>query len=191
MIPSVPPPPTVVCRIGTTDVPTRVRSLCTFDAPDYVDSFTLHTPSARERSAEGWARAVLEEAALSRRSARRLWQLMGLRLGPAPYSAGHVQGWAIADTGADWIRLETQSWYMSAQAVCLIDNTGLSIALALRFDHEPVARVAWAFVERPHQRAVPIMLRQASELVAGCSSQLDRTLEREAEVRANQPEGPR
>ena len=122
-------PPAVVCRFGVT-CPTASAS-SGFDTPDYIDSFTLHTSAARERSAERWARAVLEEAPLSRRSARRMWQLMGLRLGPPPYSAGHVQGWTIADTGANWIRLETQSWYLSAQAVCVLDDVEPAPSLSL------------------------------------------------------------
>ena len=154
-------PSTVACRFGMQGVPERVHALCTFDAPDYIDSFTVHTSDARERSAEGWARAVLEEAELSRRSARRLWRLIGLRLGPKPHSAAHVQGWSIADTGADWIRLETASWYLYAQAVCLVDESEVSLSLSLRYRRAPVARFVWAFVEKPHQRAVPIMLRQA------------------------------
>jgi hypothetical protein len=158
--------PKVVGRHGVHHVPERVRSLCTFDAPDYIDSFTLHTPVAQERSAEGWARAVLEEAAVSRRSARRLWQAIGLRLGPRPYSAAYIQGWAIAANGNDWLRLETQSWYLSAQAVCLVDDEGISLSLSLRYDNGPVGKFVWTFVEGPHQRAVPIMLRQAAALVA-------------------------
>jgi hypothetical protein len=168
-----PATPNVVCRFGEHDVPDRVRSLCTFDAPDYIDSFSLRTPVARKRSAEGWVRAVLEEAALSRRSARGLWRAIGLRLGPPPYSASYVQGWAIAGTGADWIRLETQSWYLSAQAVCIVDDAELSLSLSLRYDNGPLGRFTWAFVEGPHRRAVPIMLRQAVALVADSSSQTD------------------
>lgn len=166
-------PPTVVCRFGVHDVPDRVRTLFTFDAPDYIDSFTIKTPAAQERSAEAWARAVLEEAALSRRSARRLWQLMGLRLGPPPYSAIHVQGWVISDTGANWIRLETESWYLSAQAVCLVDDVEVSLSLSLCHDRKSVGRLVWAFVQGPHQRAVPIMLRQAVALVVDSLSEAD------------------
>jgi hypothetical protein len=164
-----PAPSVVVSRFGMQHVPVRVRSLSTFATPDYIDSFTLDTPAARERSVEEWARAVLEEAALSRRYARRFWRLMGLRLGPPPYSSAHVQGWAIAGTGADWIRLETQSWYMSAEAVCLVDDDQVSLSLSLHFDRQPVGRLVWAFVEGPHQRAVPVMLRQAVAVVAGSS----------------------
>ena len=170
-----PGPPTVVCRFGEHDVPDRVRTLSTFGAPDYIDSFTIKTPAAQERSAEGWADAVLEEAALSRRSARRLWQLMGLRLGPPPYSADHVQGWAITDTGADWVRLETESWYLSAQAVCLVDDVEVSLSLSLRHDRKPVGRFVWALVQGPHQRAVPTMLRQAVALVVDSLAESDRT----------------
>jgi len=170
-----PGPPTVVCRFGEHDLPDRVCKLSTFGAPDYIDSFTIKTPVAQERSPEGWARAVLEEAALSRRSARRLWQLMGLRLGPPPYSAAHVQGWAITDTGANWIRLETESWYLSAQAVCLVDDVEVSLSLSLRHDPKLVGRFVWAFVQGPHQRAVPIMLRQAVALVVDSLAESDRT----------------
>lgn len=59
-----PAPSVVVSRFGMQHVPVRVRSLSTFATPDYIDSFTLDTPAARERSVEEWARAVLEEAAL-------------------------------------------------------------------------------------------------------------------------------
>jgi hypothetical protein len=167
-------PLNVISRFGTNEVPERVRSLGTFETPDYIDSFTLQTVAARERSAEGWARAVLEEAALSRRSARRLWQLMGLRLGPAPFSARHVQGWRIAEVRPDWIRLQTESWYLSAQAVCLVEEAELSLSLSLRYDNGPVARFVWRFVEGPHQKAVPIMLRQAAALVGVTPSHTDR-----------------
>jgi len=172
---SVAPAPSAVERHFGIDVPERVRSLSTFAAPDYLDSFTVRTPAARDRSAEGWARAVLEEAALARHSARRLWQLIGLRLGPPPYSAGYVQGWAITDTSADWIRLETKSWYLSAQAVCIVDETEISISLSLQYDNGAVARFVWTSVECPHQQAVPIMLRQAVDLVVTSAPGSDHT----------------
>jgi hypothetical protein len=172
-----PAPPTVLCRVGVHDVPDRLRSLCTFGKPDYIDSFTLNTSAARERSAEGWARAILEEAALARRSARRLWQFIGLQLGPPPYSDAHVQGWVIADTGPNWIRLETRSWYLAAQAVCLVDDAEVSLSLSTRYAHRLVGRLVWAFVVSPHQRAVPIMLRQALALVVDPLSRSGPTLD--------------
>ena len=86
-----------------------------------------------DRSPEQWARAVLEQAPLARRNARLLWRLMGLRLGP-PHSPDHVQGWRIAARGDNWIRVETASWYMTAQAVCLVEEGHVSLSLSLRYD---------------------------------------------------------
>ncbi|HWC39229.1 MAG TPA: hypothetical protein VG476_11900 [Acidimicrobiales bacterium] len=145
--------------VGVDEVQGAVRSIVTLAEPDYVDVFTLSTPLAEERPAEEWARAVLERSALARRNARRLWRLMGLRLGPRS-SPDHVQGWKISGRSADWLRVETASWYMSAQAVFLVERGQVSISLSLRYDN-PVARLVWGVVSGPHQRAVPVMLRQA------------------------------
>jgi hypothetical protein len=153
----------VTTVIGRQNVPAKVLSLVTLGEPDYVDCFTIATPRATERSAEEWARAILELAPLARRSTRPLWRLMGLRLGP-PNSPDHVQGWRIAERGDVWLRVETGSWYASAQAVCLVEEGRISISLSLHYDRLPAA-VIWAIVSGPHQRAVPVMLRQAMRLM--------------------------
>ncbi len=140
------PKPTVLQH---REVPEAIRSLGTLANPNYVDLFTAATSGARDRSPEQWARGVLEQSPLARRNARVLWQLMGLRLGPQ-HSADHVQGWKIAARGDDWIRLETASWYMTAQAVCLVEEDQVSISLSLRYD-QPVAPLVWALVSGPHQ----------------------------------------
>ena len=62
---------TVSGLVGVHDVPEAVRSLTTLTDPDYVDLFTITTPAAADRSAEEWARAVLEHA--DGRPARALW----------------------------------------------------------------------------------------------------------------------
>jgi hypothetical protein len=152
--------PTVLQR---RDIPEAIRSLSTLAVPDYVDLFTALTSEATDRSPEQWARAVLEEAPLSGQNARVLWRLMGLRLGPR-HSPDHVQGWKIAEHGDNWIRVETASWYMTAQAVCLVEEGQVSVSLSLRYEN-PIARLVWAFVAGPHQRAVPVMLRQAVRLI--------------------------
>jgi hypothetical protein len=96
-------------------------------------------------------------------ASRVLWRLMGLRLGPR-HSPDHVQGWKIAARSDNWLRVETASWYMTAQAVCLVEEGQVSISLSLRYDR-PIAALVWALVSGPHQRAVPVMLRQAVELM--------------------------
>jgi hypothetical protein len=145
--------------VGVDEVPRSVRSLTSLADPDYIDLFTVTTPGARNRSPDEWARAVLEQTPLARRNARVLWRLMGLRLGPQS-SPDHVQGWRISARGDNWLRAETASWYMTAQAVCLIEEGSVSASLSLRYDH-PVAVLVWAVVSASHQRAMPIMLRQA------------------------------
>lgn len=155
--------PRVSSSVGIDQVPERVRSLSTLRC-DYIDLFTIETSVAPKRSAEGWARAVLEEAPLSQRNARLLWHLMGLRLGPRG-AEEYVQGWRIGERGANWIRAETGSWYLTAQAVCLVDDARVSLSLSLRYDRPNFAKPLWTLIAGPHQRALPVMLRQAQRLV--------------------------
>jgi hypothetical protein len=147
--------------VGLRNIPETIRSLDPFDKPDYVDLFTLTTDGALDRSPEQWARAVLEGTPLGQ-SARSLWRLLGLRLGP-PHSADHVQGWRIADGGDDWMRLETDSWFMTGHAVVRLDERHVSVALFLRHD-QPLAALVWPPVAVMHRRGVPAMLRQALRL---------------------------
>lgn len=142
--------------VGVHDVPEGVRGLTTLAQPDYVDLFTVTTPRATDRSPEEWTRAILGAGG---RNARVLWRLMGLRLGP-PHSPGHVEGWRIAARGDNWLRVETASWYVTGQAICLVEEGQVSLSLSLRYDR-PVAALVWALVSGTHQRGVPVMLRQA------------------------------
>ena len=101
---------------------------------------------------------------MARDNARRFWRMLGLRLGP-PGSPDHVQGWRIAARGDGWIRLETGSWYLRAQAVCLVEDDRVSMSLSLRYRHpRAIGHLVWALIERPHRRALPLMLRQAAAL---------------------------
>jgi hypothetical protein len=155
----------VTSRVGVDRVSPAIRSLTTFAAPDYVDLYSLDTPRAKCFSPEEWARAALERAPVSRRGARSLWRTMGLRLGPAG-DARYVQGWHIAAGDGSYLRLETSSWYLEAEAVCVVDGDTVALSLSLRFARQPVASVVWAAIAGPHQRAVPVMLSQADELLA-------------------------
>lgn len=155
----------VVGLVGVGQVPGRFRALTTITEPAYVDLYSLRTPRARCFSPEEWARAVLERAPLSRRGARALWRSMGLRLGPSG-DAAYVQGWRIAERTGSHLRLETSSWYLRAEALCVVEDDTVSLSLTLRFTRQPVAAIVWAPIEKPHQRAVPVMLAQADELLA-------------------------
>src|SRR5437588_219930 len=75
--------------VGLRNIPEAIRSLDTFDNPDYVDLSTVTTRGATDKSPEQWARAVLEGTPLGQ-SARPIWRLLGLRPGPrhSPACAG-------------------------------------------------------------------------------------------------------
>src|SRR6266851_3915663 len=89
----------VVTVVGLSNIPEEIRCLDTLASPDYVDLFTVTASGAADKTAEEWARAVLEDTPAGR-SAPLLWRCLGLRLGPTP-STDHVQGWKIADHGDD------------------------------------------------------------------------------------------
>jgi hypothetical protein len=148
---------TVSTVVGLTNVPDAIRHLDTLARPDYADLFIATTSGATEKSAEEWARTVLEGTPTGR-SAPRLWRLLGLGLGPP--SADSVQGWGIAARGEDWIRIEASSWCMTAHAVLHVDEGHVSLALFVRYDR-PIAALIWPAVSVMHRRAVPAMLRQA------------------------------
>jgi hypothetical protein len=149
---------TVSTVVGLRNVPEAIRSLGALVNPDYVDLFTATTVGATDKSPEEWARAALEETPTGR-SAPYLWRLLGLRLGPR-HSPDYVQGWKIANSGDNWIRLEAASWFMTAHAVVQVDEGNVSVALFLRYDR-PMAAIVWPPVSIMHRRAVPAMLRQA------------------------------
>ena len=157
----------VIPVVGPTNIPEAIRRLDTLASPDYVDLFTATTSRATDKSAEEWARAMLEETPTGR-SAPLLWRRLGLRLGPTP-SPDCVQGWKIADRGGDWIRIETRSWFMTAHAVVQVDDGHVSLALFVRYDR-PIAALIWPPVSVLHRRGVPVMLHQALQAPASRST---------------------
>jgi hypothetical protein len=155
---------TVTGVVGLEHVPEPIRSLQRLDRVDYVDLFTLHTTTAPDRSAEQWARAVLEAGDAARRMAFIPWRvLLGLRLGPS-HVPGYVHGWKIAGSDDDWIRLEAASWLMTCHAVAHLANGQVSVALFVRYDH-PVAAFWWPVLSIVHRRAMPVILRQGRQVL--------------------------
>ncbi len=61
-------------------VPPAARALSTLSRIDYEDAFLVDTGSDRERTAEQWARAILEDAPIIvRRALLSGWSALGLR----------------------------------------------------------------------------------------------------------------
>lgn len=154
-----PTEPLVTTTVGWRALRDEVRCLSTLSRVDFADLHTLRTAAAGRGSPEDWARAILERAPRSRHSPYGFWRLLGLRLGPRS-SPDHVQGWRVAARGADWIRLEAASWYMTAEALVRVSEDEVCVSLFLRHDR-PIAAMIWAPVSPLHRRGVPVMLRQA------------------------------
>src|SRR5439155_3915881 len=142
--------------VGLDHVPEPMRSLHSLDRVDYVDVSTLPTPVATSWSPEQWARAVLEGGRSVRRYSFIPWRLLlGLRLGPS-YTPSYVHGWRVIGRGDDWIRAEASSWLMTCNAVTLVSDADVSVALFVRYEH-PLTAMWWGrMLSGVHRRLMPV-----------------------------------
>ena len=130
---------------------------------DYHDVFTAIARDAARTSPERWARVALEGISpLGRFLAWRM--LLGLRLEPRP-SPDHLAGWRIVDRGDDWIRMESDSWFLTANVIFHVDEDHVSFATLIRYDR-PIARLVWTPVSAIHRRLAPGVVRSAVRRVA-------------------------
>jgi hypothetical protein len=138
-------------------VPDHMRARDTFERAHYADFFTMPRPAQLQATPTDWARAVCTLTA----TAMFVWRgVVGLRLRPG--APNHVGGWRIDAETEDWTRIEARSWLLSAHVVFGVEPDKLSLSTFIRYDN-PLARVVWPPVAVLHQRAVPIMMRQAAE----------------------------
>jgi hypothetical protein len=144
------------------DVPEPIRSLGGLADPDYLDLFTATTNEASVKTAEDWARAVLEGAPYYIRLGvfGVAWPLLlGLRLGPGR-SPDYIAGWKIADRGDSWLRIEAASWMMTASLVFKVDEAQLSWASFARYDRR-VAALVWPAGSIVHRKVGFALMRRA------------------------------
>lgn len=145
-------------------LPAAARARSTLAHVDYEDCFMMDVPDVHERTAEQWARAVLEDApAALRRSLRSAWRTLGMRVGPER-ADGFVLGWAVQRSEPDVVLLGgTSRLGMQAELLLERQQHGLLFATLVQFDN-PAARTLWQVaIERPHVRAVRYVLEQARE----------------------------
>lgn len=140
------------------DIPAAIRSLSTFDDPDYADLFALTTDDAAHTSPEQWARAAFEDVAGFQ--GQVIWRVMlGLRL-KWRSSPDHVAGWRIADHTDRWIRLEARSWMLTGHLVMHVADEQVSLATFIRYDR-PAAAWVWSRLSAIHRKVAPDLLRDA------------------------------
>jgi hypothetical protein len=134
-----------------------VRRRSTLARVDYADMFLVEVADAGARSAEDWARAILEEAPLRRRSGLLSgWTLLGLDLdlgGP-----GTVLGWRVRERTPDAVLLGAAGRLgLSGELLLERDGDTLRFATFVQLDGR-AARLAWAGTERVHDAVVRSLL---------------------------------
>ena len=156
-------PPGRVCPAA---LQAGARELSTLAHIDYEDAFRVGTGlaqdrTAQDRTAEQWAREILEGAPEStRRALARGWSGLGLRLGPAQ-SDRHVLGWEIRHSDPDTVLLGACGRLgLSGELIFQRSPRSLLYATVVQLENR-IARGLWAAIESRHRRVVQGLLARA------------------------------
>lgn len=143
-------------RVRQIEVPPSVRALSTLAHVDYADTFLLDLGHGDDRTAEQWARAVLDDAPANvRHTLKSGWSAIGLKLGGAPPNRA-ILGWEIRRSTPELVLLGAESRIgMAGELVFQRRPRTLLFATLVQQDNE-VARAVWSGVETLH---VPIVRR--------------------------------
>jgi hypothetical protein len=146
------------------DMPPEARALTALPQVDYEDSFIADVASAEDRTAEEWARAMLDGApATTRRALRRGWLMLGLRLG-STRDERRVLGWEVRRSTPDVAILAGRSLIgFEGELLFKREPDGLLFATFLRLKN-PIARAVWARTEPGHRRVVRHLLKRTTHL---------------------------
>ncbi len=147
-------------------VPASARALSTLSRVDYEDAFHLDIAQAPDRTAERWARSVLQDAPMAMRNGLLAgWSAIGLKLGP-PGSEGYVLGWEVRDSTPDFVLLGVGSRIgMPGEMLFKRERRALLFATFVQQDGA-IARATWARVEPVHMVTVRRVLEQAGRRFA-------------------------
>ncbi len=131
-------------RRWATEIPVcdDIRALSRFQVTDYADSFEI-AAGAGARSAEEWARTILEDAPGTVRTFLVCtWRLLGVQLGPAR-SAGYVLGWRILKNTPDFVVLQARSGAgVTVRLVVQADSARLLFGTFVRCEGL-LSRIVW------------------------------------------------
>jgi hypothetical protein len=152
-------------RVRQVEVPTSARALSRLARIDYADTFLVDVGPLDERTAEQWAREVLEGAPLAVRTQLLSgWSSIGLKIGRGP-SKPSVLGWPVRQSTPDYVLLGADS-RIGMPGELLFKKHGDTLLFATFVQHgNLIARGVWAMVESAHVRIVRNILDQASRRV--------------------------
>ena len=143
-------------------MPPAARMLSTLSRVDYEDAFLVDTGPAQNRTAEQWARAILEDAPILLRTALPWgWFALGLEHG-STRSERFVLGWEVRRSTADFVLLGAGSRF-GLRAELLFERRRRTLLFATFVQQEnPIARAVWAGLAPVHRQVVRYLLKRAS-----------------------------
>lgn len=138
-----------------------MRTLSRFSAADYADTFEAEA-GAGTRTAEQWARQMLEGAPVGMRTFLiRTCPLLGVRLGPL-HSAGHVLGWRIVKNTPEFVVLQARSGVgVTVRLVIQAGSASVRFGTFVRCEGL-LARAAWFGIAPIHRLVVSRLLGEAT-----------------------------
>jgi hypothetical protein len=159
-----------LARVREIAVPQTARAISMLPRIDYQDAFIVETGPTRDRTAEQWARAIVEDAPLvTRRTLRRGWSALGFKLGPTE-SDGFVLGWAVRRSTPD-VALLGASSRIGMPAELLLVRHPEQLQFGTFVQHKNLfARALWAAIEAGHKVVVRKALEQAARRWLGADS---------------------
>ncbi|MGK5637850.1 DUF2867 domain-containing protein [Streptomyces sp. URMC 126] len=151
-------------------VPQPLAERPEFAGAHYASAFAIPVEDPRARTPEQWARAVFEDAPAPLRPVLRLgWtSVLGLRMGPATGSAGHVLGWRIAGSTPDSLTVDGHSGRFATYNVVLVQDGRVVWSTAVRFKGR-AAGPLWSAARPVHHIVVPFLLRRACRSLGAVS----------------------
>jgi len=143
-------------------VPPDVRARSALPRIDYEDCFAVESDSAQDRTAEEWARVLLEGSPAATRRALRLgWFSLGLRIG-STNNDRLVLGWPVRRSDPDCVLLGTSSRLgFEAEVFCKREQHELFAGTLMQLESR-AARAVWAGVAPRHRRVVRTILERGS-----------------------------
>ena len=142
-------------------MPAEARALSTLSRIDYADAFLLNTDAGKDRTAEQWARLILQDAPMAVRT-RLLagWSMIGLKLGGGGEFGRSVLGWELRTNAADFVLLGADSRIgMPGELLFKRTRSALLFCTFVQQDNY-LARAVWAATEPIHVRVVRDLLEQ-------------------------------
>jgi hypothetical protein len=140
--------------------PAEARALSTLSRIDYADGFLLDIDARQDRTAERWARLILQDAPITVRT-RLLagWSMIGLKLGSGEFDRS-VLGWELRANTPDFVLLGAESRIgMPGELLFERTRSALLFCTFVRQDNH-IARAVWAATEPVHVRVVRDILEQ-------------------------------